>query len=145
MAIVRGQWYQRKDYPDQFYKVAYITSAVNLSPFDSTRYPPLHIQSSYLLANFRLLAMPPYFFLLNGKAGGITSITRSYVVNGPVIWGSASGHGSVAQSHALLDTTLKGRGRGLFRVPKSRAYLSTMQTRGSIQSHSLVTGNCTLV
>lgn len=144
MAIVKGQWYQRKAYPDQFYRVSYIASAVQLYPYDTTRYVLLNVSPAYLLANFRLLAVSPYFFLLNGFADGITSVTKAYVVNGPVVWGSASSHASVAQSHALLDTTLKGKGWGLFRVRRSRSYLSRMQARGSVQSHSSTAGNCLL-
>lgn len=145
MAIVKGQWYQWKIYPSQFYRVSNVSGYIQLYPFDSTRYSVIYVQSSYLQANFRLLAISPQYFLLDGGATGIAANTRAYVVQGPVIWGSASSKGSVSESHALLDTTLRGKVRGLFLLPKSKTFLSTMQTRGNVQAHSSVIGNFTPV
>lgn len=141
MAIVKGQWYQRKDYPDQFYKVSRVASIIQLYPYDTTRYAILNVQPAYLLANFRLLDSAPQNYLIDGLVDGTAVITRAFVVVGPVIWGSVAGNASVSQSHALLVTTLLGKPRGLFRVPKTVAYLSTMQTRGNVQSYSTTKGN----
>lgn len=141
MAIVRGQWYQRKAFPSQFYKVSYISSAVQLYPYDTTRYTILNVQPAYLLANFRLLDFYPQNLLLNGVVESTAASTRSLLVVGPVVWGSGSGKATVSQSHALLDTTLLGNPRGRFRITKTKAYLSTIQVHASVQSHSTVAAN----
>lgn len=144
MAIVRGQWYQWKVHPDQFYKVSVVAPTyIQLYPYDTSRYPPMYVTSAYVQANFRLLPSPPQNFLIDGAASGKLSITRANLVHPPVIWGSVSGKGTVAQSHALLDTTLRGKARGLFRLGKSTSYLSTIQVHANVTSTSYVIGNFT--
>jgi hypothetical protein len=143
MAIVRGQWYQWKIYPDQFYKVSVVSSYVQLYPYDTTRYQVIYVSQAYLQANFRLLASAPQNFLLDGKASGTSSVTRANVVHPPVIWGSVSSNSTVSKATGLLDTTLRGRVRQLMMVTKSKTYLSTIQTSGNVLSHSSIIGNFT--
>lgn len=144
MAIVRGQWYQWKAHPDQFYRASVVTSTyVQLYPFDSTKYPPMFVTPAYVQANFRLLSYTPQYMLLDGLAPGKTSITRANLVEAPVVWGSVTGNSSVSQSHALLDTTLRGKVNQFVQVTKSILYLSQMQTRGSVLASNYAIGNFT--
>lgn len=143
MAIVRGQWYQWKIYPDQFYRISVVSSYVQLYPYDTTRYQVIYVSQAYLQANFRLLASAPQNFLLDGKTSGTSSVTRAQVVHPPVIWGSVSSQSAVSQATDLLDTTLRGTVRQLMRITKSKMYLSVIQTRGNVASHSSVIANFT--
>lgn len=140
MAIVRGQWYQWKLYPDQFYRVSVVSSYVQLYPYDTTRYQVIYVSQAYLQANFRLLASAPQNFLLDGGSGGTASVTRAYTVQPPVIWGNVTARADIPQSHALLDTTLRGRVHQILLVTKAKAYLTAIQVFATIESHSSVTG-----
>lgn len=141
MAIVKGQWYQWKIYPDQFYRVSNVSGYIQLYPFDTTRYQVIYVNAAYLQANFRLLATSPYYFLLDGAATGTSAVTRAYVVKDKVISGSVAGQASVSQSHALLDTTLRAKIRRILLVTKARVYLTTIQINGTVQAESFVIGN----
>jgi|SRR5690242_2502278 len=141
MAIVKGQWYQWKLYPDRFYHVSVVTASyIQLYPYDTTRYPIMNLPPSYVQANFRLLSGMPQNFLIDGATTSKTSVTRAQIIDSLPIWGSASAKGAVSHSADLLDTTLRGKVRNLIRVTRSTLYLSRIQARGSLQAHSSVLG-----
>lgn len=141
MAIVKGQWYQWKIYPDQFYRVSVVSSYIQLYPFDTTRYQVIYVNAAYLQANFRLLATSPQYFLIDGAASGTSALTRAFIVKDKVISGSVTGQSSVSQSHALLDTTLRAKVRRILLVTKARLYLTALQIHGNVQAESFVIGN----
>jgi hypothetical protein len=143
MAIVKGQWYQWKIYPNQFYRVSAISSAIQLYPFDTTKYQVIYVPAAYLQANFRLLATSPQYFLIDAEVSGTSHLTRSFVVKDKVVSGSVSGQSSVSHSHALLDTTLRAKIRRILLVTKARLYLSAVQMSGNVQAESFVIGNFT--
>lgn len=144
MAIVRGQWYQWKAHPDQFYRVSVVNvSYIQLYPYDTTKYQVMYVAPTYLQLNFRLLASAPQNFLLDGAVDSKTSVTRAYVLDDLVVWGSASASGSVSHSADLLDTTLRGKVRNLIRITRASSFLSRIQARGSVLSYSTAFGNFT--
>jgi hypothetical protein len=143
MAIVKGQWYQWKLYPDHFYRVTVVSAYVQLYPYDSTRYQTMNVSQAYLQANFRLLASSPQYFLLDGGAAGNASTTRAVVLDDLVVWGSVQSTSHAPHTTALLDTTLHGIVRERLEITKSRIFLSVLQTHGNVLSHSRVIGNFT--
>lgn len=140
MAIVKGQWYQWNVHPTQFYRVSTVSAYIQLYPFDTTKYQVMYVSQAYLVANFRLLATSPQYFLIDGETSSTSAVTRAYVVGPPVVWGSVSSHGEVSQSHALLDTTLRAKIWQRFLIPKSRAFISAIQIFANVQSRDSVTG-----
>lgn len=141
MALVRGQWYQWKVHPNEFYRVSFIGTYIQLYPFDSTKYQVIYVTPAYLQANFRLLITSPQNFLIDANVTSESAVTRADVVKDKVVWGSVTGKVLVSQSHALLDTTLRAKVWQRFLTPKSVAYLSAIQARGSVQAHSTARGS----
>ena|ERR1700751_2855923 len=143
MAIVRGQWYQWKIYPDRFYRVNYLYSNgyVQLLPLDSSAYSAVFNTQTYIQTNFRLLTFYPQYMLLNGGSGEKLSKKRAYGIAGPFITATTVGPVQTVHAHAMVDTRLKGKGRARLAVDKARLGLTQLQISGSLQAHAHVYGN----
>jgi hypothetical protein len=141
MTIAKGQWYQRKVAPDQFYMVSYFlpNGYIKLYPY-SNPYVPLYVTANDIQTKFWYYNGYPENLLFDGKVAGKSGMGLKEIILPPEIWGELKAKSSVAHAHCMVFNELRGRNWAHSHVPRSRIYLTYPQAVGKLHSTSSAQG-----